>query len=194
MRHATIKKIIYASCAVTAIVLASSILRGTPQDCGAKNGVDFHIVTDRVAYTPRATLRVKFLVTNTGGPRLYFSRHLNECGSPAGFASLQILDDTNQDVRSSGCSDDIGPIKDSELIEMVTNPKIWIRLEPREIYGGEATFELPAKEGTYRLKAELWPTSFTDKQKEILSQRQMRVLQKPCAASFVTITIKGNGG
>ncbi len=173
-----------------AIVFFSLATRGMPSDCGPKSGVTFQIVTDKSAYAPRSTMHVKFIVTNIGGSPFHLSRHLNECGSPVGFASLQILDQNNQDVRGSGCSDDIGPVKDSEIIEVVTDAKFWIVLQPREIYGGEASFDLSAKKGTYRLKAELFPTSFTEKQREILSQKKMRVLLCPCSAPAVTVTVR----
>lgn len=179
-----------STCMFWATVLISLPTQGMPQACGPKSGVSFQVLTDHLDYAPGAALHVKFLVTNTGETPLYFSRHLNGCGSPVGFVSLQILDRNNQDVRDSGCSDDVGPIGDAELIEVVTDPRFWIQLQPREIFGGEATFALPAKKGTYRLKAELFPTSFTEKQKQILSKRGTRVLQSSCPAPSVTITVR----
>ncbi len=186
----TLLKTAIAASTLWAMVLFSLATRGMPQDCGPEGSVSFQIVTDHLDYAPRASLHVKFLVTNMGEAPFYFSRHLNECGSPLGFASLQILDRSNQDVRDSGCSDDTGPISDSELIEVVTDPKLWILLKPREIYGGEATLELPAKKGTYRLKAELFPTTFTERQREILSKKRMRTLQSRCTAPLVSITVR----
>jgi len=139
-----------AASTLWAMAIFSLATRGMPPDCGPESHVTFQIVTDHLNYAPGASLHVKFLVTNTGEAPFYLSRHLNECGSPVGFASLQILDQGNQNVRDSGCSDDIGPINDNELTEVVTDPKFWILLQPREIYGGEATFALPTKKGTYR--------------------------------------------
>jgi hypothetical protein len=130
------------------------------------------------------------LVLNTAESPLYFSRHLSQCGSALGFASFQILDQNHQNVNNSGCSDDIGPLKESEIAGQVTDSRFWVLLKSKEIYGVEMIVKSPAKEGTYRLKAELFPASLTDQQREILSNQHVRILQCRSAAPIVTIVVK----
>jgi hypothetical protein len=173
---------------VAAIIFFVAVIRGMPPDRDEKGGIAFQVVTDKTAYTPGSALRVKFIVTNTGESPLYLLRNLSECSSQQGFFFFLILDDKNQDVRGQGCSSDSWPPE--EDVERLADPQLWIRLNPGEIFGRELAFELPAKKGTYRLKAELTPTTFTSKQKDILSQRQIRVLEKPCPAPTVTITVR----
>ena len=185
------KKIIFATCHLAAILSFNSVLGGMPQDSVTKSGIDFRVVTDRLNYPPGSTLHVKFIVTNTSETPIYLSRGLSVCSGQFGFVYFQLLDQTNREVRKEGCSADSWPLPgQSDVLKEVSDPKFWILLQPQEIYGGEAAFELPAKKGTYRLKAELIPPAFTDRQGEILAQQGTRVLQSPCPAPVVTITVR----
>jgi hypothetical protein len=181
--------ILTAVCATWALFLLGP-LGSNEAELGTEEGVNFQMAVDRSEFSPGDRVRVSFVVTNEGPATLFFSRHLNECGSPLGFADLKILDETGRDTRSFGCSDDIGPIKDEQVLNFVHNPESWIALKQREIYGGEAEFDLPRKKGVYELRAELIPTSFTDNQKQILSQNGIRVLLKPIVAPVVRIRVK----
>lgn len=175
-------------CALAAVVLFGLAIHAAAPDCGSENGVDFRIVTDKRSYAPAATLHVKFLITNPGEEPLYLFRLLSDCSSQIGSYLFFILDEKNKEVPKQRCSADL--IMDERVIDELSDPKFGIALRKYDIYGFEGEFQLPAKKGTYRLKAELWPPGFTEKQKEILSQRQMRVLRSRCAAPIVTITIK----
>lgn len=175
-------------CIAAATILFFSAIRGTTPEPDGTTGVAFQVVTDKTAYAPSSTLWVKFILTNTGKSPLYLSRNLSECSSSQGSFFFLILDDKNQDVTGQGCSLDSWP--PGEDVERLADPQLWIRLNQGEIFGREFAFDLPSKKGTYRLKAELTPTDFTDQQKEILSEKQIRVLEKRCPAPIVTITIR----
>jgi hypothetical protein len=179
---------ISTSCALSVIAFFSLAVV-CPPSCGdAKGEVEFQILTDKAVYSPGSTMQVKFIVTNLAEEPLYIYRDLYVCSGQLGFVFFQILDQGNKDVRGSGCSGDIWP--PGEEVEHLTNPKTWILLKQGDVYGGATDFKLPAKKGVYRLKAELIPTGFTDKQKETLSQRHMRVLRSPFPAPIVSITVK----
>jgi hypothetical protein len=159
-----------------------------PSSGNEEKGVDFQMLTDKTVYSSGSTMHVKFIVTNTGEEPLYLHRDLYVCSGQFGFVFFQILDNNNQDVRTSGCSNDNWP--PGEEVEHLADPKFWVLLKQGDIYGGSGDFELPAKKGAYRLKAELVPTGFTEKQKDTLSQTHMRVLTEPCPAPLLTVTVK----
>jgi hypothetical protein len=188
MTNSIKKKLAYTICIFAAMVLFGLAIHGAIPDCENENGVDFRIVADNLSYAPGATLRVKFLVTNTGEEPLYLFRLLSDCSSQIGGYLFFILDQNNKEVPIQRCAADL--IMDDRVIDELSDPKFGIALRKYDIYGFQGEFQLPAKKGIYQLKAELWPPGFTDKQKEILSQRQMRVLRSRCLAPIVTITIK----
>lgn len=189
MRNPIWNKIITAGCALALIVLSVLIIRAMPPDPDPENGVDFQIVTDKLVYAPGSTMQVKFLVTNTGKDPIYLFRSVSNCGSQLGSYSLSVFDHNGQQVAIQRCFSDLFLDK-LDVVEELTNPKLGILLEQWDIYGHVADFELPTKKGRYRLKAVLIPPGLLAKQKEILSQKHMRVLQSPCPAPIVTITIK----
>lgn len=172
-------------------VVSLSVLLGqiSAQDRHSDGDVDFQVYPDKPSYPPGGTMSLKFLVTYVGDSSIYLNRHLGGCSNPDGFASLEILDKRNKNAREWDCAADSGPQRDSDLPSDVTNSTLWVRLMPNEIFGGVIRYDLPRKKGTYRLKAELFPTSFTDKQREILSQNGIRVVRRPVQAPIVTITI-----
>jgi hypothetical protein len=183
-----------ATCAsgiLGAIVSLTAVVQGMPANRGERNGIDFQIVADKMTYSPESTLHVKFLVTNTGETPLYLPRDISVCSNQYGFVFLQFLDRHDRDVRSEGCSSDSWPpLGDVDALKEVSDLRFWILLKHGEIYGTEDEFKLPANKGTYRLKAELIPPGFTDKQREVLAQKGTRILQTPCAAPIVTITLR----
>lgn len=155
-----------------------------------ESGVDFRIMTDKPVYGPGSKLLVKFVIANTGDRPFVVPRNISQCSNIEGSFFLLILDRNNHDVAGQGCSADLGPTWETHVIEQVLDPKLWIVLGPGEIYGKVSTFELPKEKGIYRLKAELIPPGFTDKQREILSQKDVRALDRRYAAPIVTITVK----
>jgi hypothetical protein len=173
---------------VVLVVLSSLLILCTSWRSDEKIGVNFRILTDKAVYSPGSTMHVKFIVTNTIEEPLYLYRHLSVCSGQLGFVFFQILDHNNADVRTSGCSADGWP--PGEEVEYLADPKFWILLKQGDIYGGSADFDLPAKKGAYRLKGELVPTGFTEKQKKTLSQKHMRVMTEPCSTPLVTIAVR----
>jgi hypothetical protein len=164
-------------------------VRDIPESTAADQ-IEFQVLSDKLHYAPGTLVSVKFIVTNIGETPIYIYRYLGACSSPNGFASLEILDSRNHEANISGCSGDTLATPNNELIKWVNNPSLWILLKPREVYGGIAEFELPAKKGPYRLKAALYPTSLNDQQKEILSENKMTVLRIPHEAPIATVTVR----
>lgn len=177
------------SCALAAIFLSTSPIRGIASDCGEKSGVNFRIVTDKLVYPPKSRMRVDFLVTNKEEVPLYFFRTLSQCSSQIGSYLLLIVDQKKHQVPIQRCSADLLMDK-LDVLETLTNPKFGILLRQGDVYGLEEDFELPAEKGTYSLNAELEPPGFTDKQRDILTANKMRVLECPRRAPSVIITIK----
>jgi hypothetical protein len=184
------KNIFYIWCAPITMLISGILIQAISISQKPKCETEFKILTDKFVYNSGSSVRVNFIVTNEGKAPFYIYRGLRPCSSPLGSYSFAILDTMGRDIQEGGCSLDSAPMEDSKLIEWITNPEDWIVLEPRESYGKQYTFDLPAKPGSYRLKAELIPTYFTEKQKEMLSQKGIRTLQYPCPASVVTITVK----
>jgi len=185
------KKTVSAICALAAMLFFSLTNRGMSTDSQGEDGIAFQIVTDKQIYAPRASLHVKFIVTNTSEAPFYLSRGLGECSSQFGFAYFLIVDQYDHAVRNQGCAADTWPpLGQVDVIKELSDSRSWIKLNPGEIYGGESTFELPSKKGSYRLRAELMPPAFSDEQRRMLSQRGMRVLHSACPAPIVTITVK----
>jgi len=172
------------------MVSSIAVIQGVPSDRSEKSGVDCQIVADKSTYSKGSMLHVKFIVTNTSETPLYLSRHLSVCSGQVGFVFFQILDKHNHDVGTWGCSADQWPAPgDRDMVNEVSDSKFWILLTYGEIYGGEEEVQLPDEKGTYRLKAELIPPAFTEKQREALVQKGTRVLQSRCPSPIVTITI-----
>ena len=105
---------------------------------------------------PNQKMRVKFLVTNTkDAPEqdmLYLDRNLGYCTSQMGFYALTILNKENERVPMQGYSGDL-VMERIDAVELFTNPRTGIALRPREVFGSDYEFPLPAKRGEYRLKA-----------------------------------------
>jgi hypothetical protein len=184
-----IRKVSYAGFVLAAIVSSTLVARGIAPDCSESSGVGFRIVTDKLVYAPKSTMRVDFLVTNTEEVPLYFFRTLSQCSSQLGSYLLLIVDRKKRQVPIQRCSADVLMDK-LDVVETLTHPKFGILLAHGAAYGHEEVYELPAEKGTYWLNAELVPPGFTDTQREILTENKMRVLQCPCRAPDVTITIK----
>lgn len=187
-------KTFHLSLVLGAIFLSALLVRAQApmSECGGNSGVDFQIVTDKLVYPPGSMMRVKFLVTNTQETPLYLNRGVSYCTSPLGFYWLTLLDNRDKQVPISGCSADV-LMEKIDAVEMFTDPKSGIALETSSIYGSQAAFELPAKKGTYRLKAELFPGGFSEKQLQVLAEKHMRVLQSlqcKIPAPIVTITVR----
>lgn len=159
----------------------------------ATNGLDFQIVTDKLVYAPKSMMQVKFVVANTDytqGRVLYLYRLMNYCTSQMGSYRLTLLDKNNNWVPIRGCSHDVEMNK-VDAVETFTNPRTGVALRAGEVFGSVADLELPAKNGTYRLKAEILP-GLGDKQRQALAEKEMRILPAGCtiSAPIVTITVK----
>jgi hypothetical protein len=161
----------------------------TVRGCDPKNGVAFQVSTDHKGYAAGDSMQVELLVINTGHDPLHFSRHLTDCGSRLGFASIEIIDRSSRNVRRTGCSHDTGPFQDNKLLETVNDPEHWVVLRPSEIYGQELALETPHTSGTYRLTAELFPTSFTSAQLKLLELNHIRIMSASCPALPITLTV-----
>jgi len=180
--------LLFVCCSLGSATLAPSVQTETPV-CSTTD-IEFRILPDKLTYAPGASIRIKLLVTNTSKSPFYLFRYLNQCSSTRGFASVEILDARNREVRDSGCAAQFAPIRDGEVPAIVMESASWIQLKPDEIYGGEVTFTLPKTKGTYTLKSELFPTSFSDRQLQILSQNHMKVLECPVPAPPVTVNVR----
>ena len=174
------------------------------RECSEHRGIDFQIAADRLVYAPKSMMHVKFLVTNTDYTErrgsstglysfrdLYLYRLLSDCTSQVGFYRLTILDKNNKHEPIQGCSIDHQMDK-VDAVQLFTDPKTGIALSPGDVYGIESGFDLPAKKGTYHLKAELFTGDFNKKQQQALAERKMWVLPPDCTipAPVVTITVK----
>jgi hypothetical protein len=188
MKWPNMKTSIFACCTLCFISIFSLVLLCKPSGGDGKSEIDFQILTDKAVYSPESTMHVKFIVTSMIDDPIYLHRDLYVCSGQLGFVFFQILDRNNADVRSEGCAGDIWP--PGEDGEDLADPKVWILLRRGDIYGGSADFKLPPKKGTYRLKAELIPTGFTNAQKESLSQKHLRVLASPTPAPIVSVVVK----
>jgi hypothetical protein len=169
MRYGNIVTVLYA----TWVLFLLGPLGKNEIESGTEEGVNFQIAVDRSEFSPGDRVRVNFMVTNERQVTLFFSRHLNACGSPLGFVDLKILDEAGRDTRSSGCSDDTAPIGDEQVLDFVHSSESWIALKHHEIYGGEVEFDLPKKKGVYELKAEL---------STIVTAREANATRTKCAA------------
>jgi len=167
----------------------------TLPECSTNDGVDFQIVTDKLVYAPKSMMHVKFLVANNdyaSGKSLYLYRLLSYCSSQMGQYKLTLVDRNNDSVPVRTCFIDQRLTDEVNAVELLTNSTTGIALKAGEVFGAEAGFQLPSQKGTYRLKAELLPATFTPKQQQALADKQMRVLQPGCmtSAPLVTIAIK----
>ena len=157
-----------------------------------QEGLDFRIFTDSKTYKSTETIRVYVLAVNTGTTALYFRRNLIGCSSPEGFVSIEVIDTkTRKDVTDTHCSADTIPTQDSELEGKLNSPHLWIKLEPAQAYGERLLLNrLPPKAAIYELKATLFPTSLTEKQKRVLSEKGIHVLLNPITAPTLRINIR----
>jgi hypothetical protein len=188
-RAVNILKILRANCVVVAMFFCTLTPRAAAPDLGRESDVEFRIATDKLVYSPKSTVHLKFLVTNTSEVPLYLFREVSPCSSQLGSYLMLILDRSHREVPIQRCSADL--LMDTlDVVGTLTNPRFGILLLRGEVYGRDWTFELPDAKGTYRLKAELIPPGFTEGQKELLADRKMRVLQTRYPAPIVTITIR----
>jgi hypothetical protein len=140
--------------------------------------------------TPGVMMNIKFLVTNTGTAPIYIYRHLGACSDSDGFADIEVKDKAGRRVDIGGCSGDGLGHTNAELISWVKDSKYFISLQPREIYGGEASFELPPTKGKFHVQATLYPTGSLGKgQFEFLRDNDIRVLSSPHSAVPFTVTV-----
>ncbi len=182
------------ACLIAAVALFGLTVSGEPPQCDSQSMIDFQISTDKTAYRLRSVMHVKFILTNASQSPVYVYRFLHECSSENGFISFQILDQKGHNLRPWTCSaDSWPPLAQVDALKVLSDSSLWIVLKQGESTYGELHIELPAKKGNYRLQAELVPPAFTDKQRDILSQKEMSVLGKPCTAHPVTITVTGRG-
>jgi hypothetical protein len=167
--------------------LAGGIPPGPPRN--SAEGVDFQILPDKLVYDLGTTMRIRFVVLNTGDSPLYLYRGLNECSSQMGSFFFLILDPNEKDARSEGCSAEF-TMQDMNVLTSLSDSSSWIVLGPEEMFGKQIGFPVPTKKGIYHLKAELKPPGFTDKQRETLLKKHIRILDTPCMAPEVVITVK----
>jgi hypothetical protein len=155
---------------------------------GPENCSNFQVVSDNRVYSPGDRLHLKLFLTNNGKSPLYVSRQV-WCGGPTGFAIVDIVDESGQRIAKNCYADETQPT-DAELLELMTNPELWIQLQPGEIYGQERYYDLPQRRGTYRVKAYLIPPGFEKTQLTLLSQKGISVLRSLCTAPEISITVK----
>jgi len=140
--------------------------------------------------TPGVMMNIKFLVTNTGTVPIYIFRNLGGCSSTDGFADIEVKDKAGRHVDIGGCSGCGLGRTNNELIPWVKDPKYFVWLQPGEIYGGEASFELPPTKGLFHVQATLYPTGSLHKgQFEFLQENDIRVLSSPHSAVPFTVTV-----
>lgn len=172
-----------------AIVLLVPV-QGKEQEPRSDN-IQFQILPDKLVYTSGESMEVQFLVTNRGAQPIYIGRSLGPCTGPSGFAALEILNERGEDVRHSGCAGNGLRLADDELIRWITDAESFILLKPQETYGEVVRFDVRTKPGEHRLVAELYPANvISEKQKEMLSQRGIRILQGPVAAPTLTVAVR----
>lgn len=191
---------------IGAVFLSALLARSqtAAPECSTKSGFDFQIMTDKLVYSPRSVMHVKFLVTNTdyvqkqdrstglyGFPVLHLYRLLSRCSSQVGFYRLTVLDKSNKQLPTNVCSSDHEMDK-VDAVELFTNPKTGIALSPGEVFGSDDEVQLPATKGAYRLKAELFTADLNEKQRQALAERKMTILPPNCTirARVVTITVR----
>ena len=140
--------------------------------------------------TPGVMMNIKFLVTNTGTIPIYIFRNLGRCSSTDGFAAIEVTDKAGRPVQLGGCSGSGLGRTNAELISWVKDPRYFVWLQPGEIYGGEASFELPPMKGKFHVQATLYPTGSLHKgQVEFLQDNDIRVLSSPHSAVPFTVTV-----
>jgi hypothetical protein len=175
---------------ILAVVLLVLPVQEREQEPRGDN-IQFNILLDKLVYARATSIEVEFLVANRGTEPIYIGRNLGPCTGPSGFAALEILDEQGEDMRLSGCSGDGLGLADDELLRWITDGESFISLKPREIYGVIAQFDVRTKPGKYRLVAKLYPANvISEKQKEMLSHRGIKILQGSLAAPVLTITVK----
>jgi hypothetical protein len=174
---------------VVVIFFTLSIFADTPNSVHS-NGVDFHLITDNSVYSPGSLMHVWFIIGNDGQTPIYIPRSISECTDVEGFFAFRIFDRTNRDITTTGCSSDVDPSWESHVMDQMTDAKLWIALQPGEIFGRQSTFEAPKAKGVYRLRAHLVPPGFTEKGRQFLSERRIRVLTCACPAPEMKIIVK----
>jgi hypothetical protein len=78
-------KVIFIRCTLSLIVFFSLTTPYVSSGGDEKRGIDFQILTDKTAYSPRSTMHVKFIVTNTSEEPLYLRRDVCVCSGQLGF-------------------------------------------------------------------------------------------------------------
>jgi hypothetical protein len=154
----------------------------------AENCSNFQVVSDNYVYSLGDKLHLKLILTNEGQTPLYISREVG-CGGPTGFAVVDIVDDSGRRFARNCYADGI-PRTDAELLELMANPKLWIQLQPGEIYGQERYYDLPPGKATYRVTAYLIPPGLEDTQLTLLSKKGISVLRSLCKAPEISIAVK----
>src|SRR5262249_29928719 len=174
--------------ALSAVVLGGSqVNESEPPD-----KITFRIVTDKSVYSHHSQVLVKFLIANTGLDSIYGHRSLTACESLYGYFHFQIRDKNGLDMQEWMCSsEDIWPGMQTTDPVSELQSRNWVEVRPGEIFGFQEHFDVPSAGGTYRLKAELVPPrNFSAHQKEILEQKQMRILSGRHEAPLISITVK----
>lgn len=175
-----------------AALTAASLCSGQVRDSTPGDNVSFQILTDKLVYSSYSKMFVKFLIANTGSDSLYVHRSINSCGSLYGYYELHILDSKGLNVKKWECSgEDVWPgMQIVDPVSELRNPD-WIELRPGYIFGFQEEVDVPAVGGVYRVTAELVPPrNFSAHQKEVLVQKQMRILNNHHQAQFVSIRVK----
>jgi len=160
----------------------------TAGSCGEH--VDIQIQPDKRVYQQGAAIRVRFLVTNTDEAPLYLFRSIDQCSSPLGWLSLQILDPDGKEVPGFNCAVDY-------LVEQI-NPAQWLSdskfavlLRKDDVFGKWQEYKLPKRAGLYRLQGEIGPVGvLSEDQEKDLSEHHMRILRHTCFSTSVIIEVK----
>lgn len=172
------------------VFLLSSISEFGGTEPKEADRIGYQVVADRTNYKANEYATLRFMIINQGSDDLFVSRRIGSCSKWSGHFELQLLDDRGENMLHGGCDAAERPIPDSRLREELNDCALWIRLLPGEIYGTEEKIALPSQKGTYHVRAELWPPGFPARQKQLLKEQNLRVLQSSHLAPLVEINVE----
>jgi len=163
--------------------------RSAAQDL-CKDRIGFQILTDKGTYAPGATVQVRAVISNPiGGSPIYVFRVMGKCSSPFGWFELKVKNSARHDVATVPCFVHFNADQ-LDLLATFHDEHSVIEIRPGEIYGRMLDLEAPKQVGVYQLETEIMPPAFTRSQSDELLRQNKKVLENPCIASGVTITVK----
>jgi hypothetical protein len=152
--------------------------------------LELQVATDRSEYVPGELISLKFFVVNRGKTPVYLSRNISYCTFWSGFVDLQILNEEGRNAMVGGCSAEHFPMSGQETLQEMQNPKEWVLLKPKEIFGNVQEFWTPKNKGKYRIKVVLAGPVLSAEQERFLLQNHISFVQHRLDAPIVPVTIK----